>query len=128
MQVSPAQGQEEAQDPTAQEDEARQRRANLTPPDRPHERGTQQLGGRPANQVPPRVQHPWYVVSRCDLAGMSLGDSPAQERALLPKEPSSLACVPPRMASACVPFSCGFARETRPPQHGGQEEAPTVTP
>lgn len=118
-QVSPAQGQEEAQDPTAQEDEARQRLANLTPPDRPHEGGpaesSSSWGAAPATRSLPASSTRGPVVSQCDLAGLSLGASPAQERALLPKEPSSFACVPPRMASACVPSSCGFARETRPP-------------
>ena len=56
MRVSPAQGQEEAQDPTTQEDEARQRRANLTPPDRPHERGTRRVN--PAAGGPPRQPGP----------------------------------------------------------------------
>lgn len=61
--VSPAQEQEEAQDPTTQQDEAWQRRANL-----PLQTGLtregpaksiQQLGGCPANRVPPRAQDPW---------------------------------------------------------------------
>lgn len=58
MRVSPAQGQEEAQDPTTLEDEARQRWANLTPPDRPQERGTRRVNpaaGGPRRQPGPSL-------------------------------------------------------------------------
>lgn len=67
------------------------------------------------------------MVSRCDLAGMSLRDSSAQDRALLPKEPPSLACVPPRMAPVFCP-AVGLPEKPGLPQHGGQEEVPIVIP